>query len=337
MNLQSLTRRPRLWRGVSLLLALALIGGISYIGVRTINSSSALTPGKAALRMEAASGTAVTGATIPVTIKVDSATTAVSTVRAFITYPAAQLQVVGITNGSALPTAQRSTQGSGTIDIIRAISGGSPGVSGSNTVVTIHFKVIGTTGTIPLSFSSNSEAYDSSGTGTNVIDLASTTGATYTFASSTAAIYRFWSPFLRHHMLTADSNEAEHIKANYPANIWTYEGVAFRVKATAGCAANETVHRFYSEPLKTHLYTMDEYEKSQILAKYPSSVWRYEGVAYCASPTQTAGTKPVQRFYSEVIKSHLYTLDENEANHIRATYPPSVWRYEGTAYYATPN
>jgi len=147
-------------------------------------------------------------------------------------------------------------------------------------------------------------------------------------------IYRFYSPLINHHLFTADVNEYNYIRANYPSNVWTYETVAFRVNGISNCGANRSVYRFYSELLKTHLYTMDENEKTSLIANYPPSIWRYEGVAYCADKQQVTGTKPVYRFYSEQFKTHLYTMDQNEANYISSHYPPDVYRSEGIAYYA---
>lgn len=150
-------------------------------------------------------------------------------------------------------------------------------------------------------------------------------------------IYRFYSPVVKHHLFTSDSNEASYIN-NSMRGVWHGEGVSFYVNQASSCEAGRSVYRFYSELLKTHLFTMDEYEKSQIITKYPSNVWRYEGVAYCANNTQVSlGQSPVYRFYSELLKTHLYTIDENEKAQIIANYPSNIWKYEGVAYYAYPN
>ncbi len=79
---------------------------------------------------------------------------------------------------------------------------------------------------------------------------------------------------------------------------------------------------------------MDENERSTIQRHFSADVWRYEGVAYCADKQQVPGTKPVYRFYSEQFKTHLYTMDQNEANYISTHYSPEVYRSEGVAYYA---
>jgi len=41
----------------------------------------------------------------------------------------------------------------------------------------------------------------------------------------------------------------------------------------------------------------------------------------------------IYRFWSDTKQGHFYTSSEDEKNHIIATYPESVWRYEGVAWY----
>jgi hypothetical protein len=91
------------------------------------------------------------------------------------------------------------------------------------------------------------------------------------------------------------------------------------------------VYRFYSDGLKTHLYTVDENEKSYLENQ---SAWVYEGVAWNAYATQEAGTLPVYRFYSDKTSVHFYTMNENEK---AALMSGSTWFYEGVAYYAYPS
>ena len=81
---------------------------------------------------------------------------------------------------------------------------------------------------------------------------------------------------------------------------------------------------------------MDEYER-EVLSAYPPDAWKYEGVGFCTARSSEDSTKPVYRFYSEQLKSYLFTTDENEKNTIISWNDPSVWRYEGVAYYAYSN
>lgn len=48
------------------------------------------------------------------------------------------------------------------------------------------------------------------------------------------------------------------------------------------------------------------------------------------------GGIPVYRFWSEAFRTHLYTTDENEANHIIANYSDDIYKYEGVAFYVYP-
>lgn len=152
--------------------------------------------------------------------------------------------------------------------------------------------------------------------------------------TSAAGVQRFYSPVVRKHLFTADPNETNILKARSKGT-WNYESIAYWVKSPGSCSVNESVYRFYSEQLQVHLYTTDENEKS-VLSGYPPQVWRYEGVAYCADHVQTTRTTPVHRFYSEQLKVHLFTADDNERNELSKA-SPDTWRYEGIAYYAYPD
>ena len=94
------------------------------------------------------------------------------------------------------------------------------------------------------------------------------------------------------------------------------------------------VYRFYSEQLQSHFFTTDENEKNTIIATFPVDVWRYEGIAWYVYTDYQQNSLAVYRFYSEQLRVHFYTMDENEKNTIIATFPVDVWRYEGITYYA---
>lgn len=153
-----------------------------------------------------------------------------------------------------------------------------------------------------------------------------------TIPPSSPSVYRLYSPITQHHLYTTDVNELNVLRSG---GNWNYEGNAYWVKSTGGCQADESVYRFYSQRLQVHLYTMDENERA-VLSGYPPDAWAFEGTAYCASKSQITATKPIYRFYSEQLKSHLFTADENEKN-VLSGYPTDVWRYEGIAYYAYQN
>jgi chitodextrinase len=161
----------------------------STAAVYTLTASSVTPPppppasGSASLFLSPATGTFAPNATVSVDVKTSSTDASVTTVQSVLSYPASQLQFVSVSNAAAFPTAQRTnTSTAGTVDLIRSISGGGTGVTGDNTVATVNFKVIGTSGAAGISFGTGSAIYDNSGTGTNILDT--TTGADYTIGGT---------------------------------------------------------------------------------------------------------------------------------------------------------
>ncbi|MDM8543794.1 hypothetical protein QUF90_22185 [Desulfococcaceae bacterium HSG9] len=151
----------------------------------------------------------------------------------------------------------------------------------------------------------------------------------------TVPVYRFYSEILKKHFFTRDANEKDTIIATFPVDVWRYEGIAWYVYPDAQ-EGLLPVYRFYSELLKSHFFTTDANEKDTLIATFTDDVWRYEGIAWYVHTNFQEGTLPVYRFYSDTLKSHFYTRDENEKNVIIATFPVDIWRYEGIAYYAYP-
>lgn len=149
----------------------------------------------------------------------------------------------------------------------------------------------------------------------------------------TAKVYRFWSPaFANAHFFTTSGGEAVHI-IDTDAN-WLYEGVAFTALTWSGsaCSAGLPVYRFHSDVFSSHFYTQSEAEKDALITGDPN--WTYEGVAYCAYPSQAAGSTPVYRFWSPVFDKHFYTASQAESDHIQEADPN--WRFEGVAFYVLP-
>ncbi|MDM8540493.1 M12 family metallo-peptidase [Desulfococcaceae bacterium HSG9] len=154
-------------------------------------------------------------------------------------------------------------------------------------------------------------------------------------------VYRFYRPDALKHFFTIDENEKEYLIAN-AADVWKTEGIAYyafipqqyRVASRLQRNTLQAVHRFYSEGLQTHLFTLDENEKETLIAE-AADVWRYEGPAFYVPTGNQEGTVPVYRFYSEDLTVHLFTTDENEKNHL-INNVSDIWRFEGIAYYAYP-
>jgi hypothetical protein len=68
---------------------------------------------------------------------------------------------------------------------------------------------------------------------------------------------------------------------DYPAGAWTCTGVAFYAWPQPGVEDVLPVHRFWSEPLRCHFYTIDEKERAGLAGEF-SQTWTYEGVAWYA-------------------------------------------------------
>jgi hypothetical protein len=95
------------------------------------------------------------------------------------------------------------------------------------------------------------------------------------------------------------------------------------------------VYRFWSPVLSSHFYTIDEAERDKLINEYPG-VWIYEDVAYRALTDQTnPNAVAVWRFWSGVLNSHFYTIDETERDKLINEFP-DVWTFEGPAFYAFP-
>jgi hypothetical protein len=103
--------------------------------------------------------------------------------------------------------------------------------------------------------------------------------AYYAFSNKvngTIPIYRFWSDKYQGHFYTASESEKNSVIANYPDNVWYFEGVAYYAYPLNSSVGN-TVYRFWSDKKGHHFYTASVAEKDHVIANYPDNVWRHEG------------------------------------------------------------
>jgi len=155
-------------------------------GTQPSGSSTSTSTEKPRLTLSPASGNLPTGSPVSVAVRLHSYNFPISTVEAIVSYPAGQLQYTGLTEGGIYTTKQRTKTDPGSIDIIRAIPGGSSGITGENTVVTLNFKVIGASGPAGLTIAAGSAVFDTSGTGQNILDTAGSKGASYTLGATSS-------------------------------------------------------------------------------------------------------------------------------------------------------
>lgn len=143
---------------------------------------------KPILTLSPPSGSVAPGASLSVGVRLNAYSGGVTTVQAVVNYPAGQLEYTGATEGGVFTTKQRTKTGSGSIDIIRGVTGGSSGINDDNPIVTLKFKVIGSSGSVPLTLGAASGAFDASGSGQNVLDKASSKGATFTIEAGGSSL-----------------------------------------------------------------------------------------------------------------------------------------------------
>ncbi len=93
-------------------------------------------------------------------------------------------------------------------------------------------------------------------------------------------VYRFWSAGLRAHFYTMDEAEKDGLLC-LPSGIWTCQGVAFYAWPQADEKDLTPVHRFWSERLGCHFYTISEGERAKLVVEL-SHTWTFEGIAWYA-------------------------------------------------------
>jgi hypothetical protein len=147
-------------------------------------------------------------------------------------------------------------------------------------------------------------------------------------------VYRFWSPLLEEHFYTVSESEKEFVLTQYK-DVWTYQGVVYRAFADDCDPDTRPVHRFWSDRLGGHFYTLSPIEYDWLINEYPH-VWVYEGVAFYAYPEgkPPASARPVYRFWSLSKGCHFYTASDAERKNLQTQ--SGDWIDEGIAWYALP-
>jgi hypothetical protein len=132
------------------MVALLVVGSVAYFGTHHDQISHAASLG--GLSFSSPSSTLVPGAIASVTVYEDSGTDPVNAVQASIKYDPTQLQYVSLSEGNIFPRAVATSTGTlGVIRVARSTTVANP-PTGKNAIVTLTFKVIGSTGTTELTF-----------------------------------------------------------------------------------------------------------------------------------------------------------------------------------------
>ena len=151
-------------------------------------------------------------------------------------------------------------------------------------------------------------------------------------------VHRFFQNQRGFHFYTADENERENIversidgELNYVYENVAYRGLSTNIDALTGETIEGAlpVYRFFNRDTGSHLYTMDENEKSYIDSNLDN--YSFDGISYYAfeSEPQDVETVPLYRMYNTISGSHLFTTDDNEFNTIKNSSDFSHFNVEG--------
>lgn len=95
-------------------------------------------------------------------------------------------------------------------------------------------------------------------------------------------------------------------------------------------SSRSAIYRFYNTSTNSHFFTGSAAERDHVINNLPQ--FKYEGQAFYAYPSSSAGLSPVMRFYNSGSGSHFYTISSAEKDHIVANLPQ--FRLEGSAWFA---
>lgn len=171
------------------------------------------------------------------------------------------------------------------------------------------------------------------------IDVAFT--AYGTAAISMAPVHRFYNSTSGAHFYTISDEEKAHVQATWPT-VFAYEGHAFLTVPPGGVLPSELealrvpLYRFYNLENGGHFYTISASESAYVQAHY-AAVYRYEGEVFDVFTGDPGYSymRPVHRFYNRVSGAHFYTISEQEKSIVQTAWP-TVFAYEGIAFYAVP-
>jgi hypothetical protein len=152
-------------------------------------------------------------------------------------------------------------------------------------------------------------------------------------AGATQPVFRFWSDAFQAHFYTMSVQERDYVIANYDDYVWKYEKVAYRAYSSQE-PGTVPLYRFWSDTYRGHFYTASQSERDYIIANYPTSVWKYEKIAYYVYPASNdvPNTIGVFRFWSTSKGHHFYTANPIEREIVIADYDDWIWKYERKAF-----
>jgi Protein of unknown function (DUF1566)/Repeat of unknown function (DUF5648) len=140
-------------------------------------------------------------------------------------------------------------------------------------------------------------------------------------------VFRFYNTKTEAHFFTMSPDERDYVINTFP--FFTFEGNSFYAFPDPDPQLNP-VYRFFNQVTGTHFFTISAAEKDHVIATWPA-IYKFEGIAWYASPGVRTLWVPVYRFFNTKTGTHFYTTSAAERDHVIATW--SWYSYEGIAYY----
>ena len=153
-------------RILSIVAGIVIIAAVASFGIHYLIKSHA--EGTSSFILSPTSGTYKNGQTFTVTVSENSGTDQVNAVQMYLTYNSSQLQFNSVTSGSSASSpftlCGQSSGSAGTVSVACAYPTGTTDyVTGTNTVATISFTMLSTSGSTTISIGSNSDIVLASG------------------------------------------------------------------------------------------------------------------------------------------------------------------------------
>lgn len=148
-------------------------------------------------------------------------------------------------------------------------------------------------------------------------------------------VYRLYSSRRRIHAYVLGRQKAVEVMRQ-PGGDWLDEGPVFCVYPEGSQPPEaQPVFRLTSKTTGADFYTISEAERGQAMGN--PRAWDYTGIAWYAYPPEyhPPGTTAVHRFWSGILSTHFYTMNENEKEKLVSDFS-RVWTYEGIVWHAIP-
>jgi hypothetical protein len=149
-------------------------------------------------------------------------------------------------------------------------------------------------------------------------------------AEGEAPVFRFYNNRSGGHFFTVSPEEAETVAITM-YDTFSYEGTGFYANNWQA-GGTSPVYRFYNNVAGGHFFTINPAERDIVLSQY-ADTFTFEGIGFFTSPTDTANTEEVYRFYNDRSGGHFFTANEAERDYVIENLS-DTFHFEGIAFCA---